>query len=91
VEVRRRSKELFRSAYMLEICAAVGDADRVNLTSLVARGGVAPAGYSGPIRRLADLGLLLHDRQPGDDHRERWYRPADSQLWVAARELATKR
>jgi hypothetical protein len=75
---------------MLEICAAVGDAGRVNLTSLLSNSGVAPAGYSGPIRRLADLGLLLRDPQPGDDHRERWYRPADSQLWVAARELVTK-
>ncbi len=39
------------------------------------------------IRRLAGLGLLLGDTRPSDDHRERWYRPAKSQLWIAAREL----
>jgi len=74
---------------MLEICAAIDRADgRVNLTTLVAGTGLSPSLYSGPLRRLADLGLLLHDPQPDDDHRERWYSPVKSQLWVAARELS---
>lgn len=75
---------------MLEICVALDPGlGRFNLTSLASAGGVAPASYSGPLGRLVGLGLLALDGpQPGDDHRERWYRPADSQLWVAARELA---
>lgn len=87
-EVRRRSKDLFRNAYMLEVCAAIDRAGgRVNLSLLISETGLAPSLYSGPIRRLAGLGLLLDDTRPGDDHRERWYRPAKSQLWIAAREL----
>jgi hypothetical protein len=87
--VRARSKDLFRHAYMLEVCASIERADgRVNLTALLAGTGLSPSLYSGPLRRLAGLGLLLEDPQPSDDHRERWYRPARSHLWLAARELA---
>jgi len=87
-EIRRRSKDLFRNGYMLEVCAAIDSAGgRVNLSALVEGTGLSPSLYSGPIRRLAGLRLLLDDPKPGDDYRERWYLPADSQLWVAARQL----
>lgn len=89
-EVRRRSKDLFGNAYTLEVCALVERSDdRVNLTTLLERADLSPSLYSGPLRRLAGLGLLLDAAQPGDDHRERWYRPADSHLWIAAQELTT--
>jgi hypothetical protein len=90
-KVRERSKELFRNSYMLEICAAIDRADgRVNLSSLIGGTHLSPSLYSGPLRRLARLGLLLDAPRPGDDHRSRWYEPAESQLWVAARELTTR-
>ncbi len=89
-DVRRRSKDLFRHRYMLEVCVAVGTHERVNLTTLLDGTGLSPSVYSGPLRRLASLGLLLDDQRPGDDHRERWYRPADSKLWLAARELTAR-
>ncbi len=80
---------MFRNGYTLEVCAAIDRADgRVNLSGLVEGTGLSPSLYAGPLRRLAGLGLLLHDPQPGDDHRERWYRAAKSQLWAAARELS---
>ena len=89
-EIRRRSKELFRNAYMLEVCAAIDKAGgRVNLTSLVGDSGLSPSLYSGPLRRLAGLGLLVDDPQPTDDRRERWYKPAKSRLWATARQLST--
>lgn len=89
-EVRRRSKDLFRNAYTLEVCALIERSqDRVNLTTLLEPVELSPSLYSGPLRRLAGLGLLLDATEPGDDHRERWYRPADSHLWMAARELTT--
>jgi len=88
-EVRRRSKELFRNGYTLEVCAAIAGADgRVNLSGLVEGTGLSPSLYAGPLRRLAGLGLLLRDQRPGDDHRERWYRAEKSHLWVTARELS---
>lgn len=90
-EVRRRSRDLFRHAYMLEICAKIDEAtsagERVNLTSLLGTTGLSPSLYSGPLRRLAGLGLLLDSERGGDDHREHWYEPVPSQLWDAAREL----
>ena len=86
--VRDRSKDVFRNRYMLEICAAIDrEDDRVSLSSLLEGTGLAPSLYSGPLRRLARVGLLLDDPRTGDDHRSRWYRPAPSHLWVAAREL----
>ena len=73
---------------MLEVCAAIDRAGgRVNLSALLEGTSLSASLYSGPIRRLAGLGLLLDDSRPSDDYRERWYRPARSQLWVAAREL----
>ena len=86
--VRKRSKELFRNSYMLEICAAMNPNDgRVNLATLVRDTGLSPSLYAGPLHRLVGLGLLLDDPRPGDDHRERWYLPVQSQLWAAARDL----
>lgn len=90
-EIRRRSRELFRNAYMLEVCAkievAATEGERVNLTSLLGTTGLSPSLYSGPLRRLAGLGLLLDSEQPGDDYREHWYEPAPSRLWETARDL----
>lgn len=87
-EIRRRSKELFRNSYMLEICAALADVeDRTNLMTLVDGTGLSPSLYSGPLRRLAGLGLLLDAQRADDDHRSRWYRPVESKLWDAARQL----
>ncbi len=86
--VRTRSKELFRNSYMLEVCVAVARADeRVNLTSLVEGTGLSASLYSGPVARLARLGLLVDDPRPGDDYRARWYSRADSWLWMAVQEL----
>jgi hypothetical protein len=89
-QVRRRSKDLFRNAYTLEVCALIERSDdRVNLTTLLGEEDLSPSLYSGPLRRLAGLGLLMDAGEPSDDRRERWYRPTESHLWLAARELTT--
>lgn len=73
---------------MLEVCAALDDVgDRTNLTQLIGSSGLSPSLYSGPIRCLRGLGLVVADQRPDDDHRERWFRPLDTQLWAAAKEL----
>lgn len=88
-QVRARSKALFGNAYMLEVCAAIARRDgRVNLTTLVSQADVSASVYSGPLRRLAEVGLLIEDPKPEDDRRERWYLPTKSRLWKAARDLA---
>lgn len=87
--MRERSKQLFGHRYMLEVCLAVGGTDeRVCLTDLASAAAVSPSLYSGPVRRLTDLGLLVPvARRPEDDHRTRWYQRAESSLWAATQEL----
>lgn len=88
-EVRDRSKRLFGNRYMLEVCVAVARAsDRVSLTHLATDGNVSPSLYSSPVSRLLQLGLLVEAPRADDDHRARWYKPAQSSLWQAAQELA---
>ena len=87
-EIRRRSKALFRNAYVLEVSAAITAGKRFTLTSLLGDSGLSPSLYSGPLRRLVELGLIADDPQPADDHRERWYRAVKSPLWATARALA---
>ena len=87
--LRTKSKKLFGNSYMLEVMVGVAESpDRVNLTQLLVGKGVSPSSYSGPLRRLADVGLLRLAPRNDDDHRERWYEAKDSPLWDAAVELA---
>jgi hypothetical protein len=87
-DVRERSKRLFGNSYVLEVCAALADVpDRTTLTALIGDSGLSPSVYSGPLRRLRGLGLIVADAHPDDDHRERWFRPADTRLWETAKEL----
>ena len=86
--LRDKSKRVFNNSYMLEVCLAIAQAsDRICLTQLLGDSGLSPSIYSGPISRLADLGLLVDARRPSDDHRARWYSRAPSSLWTAATEL----
>jgi hypothetical protein len=62
--------------------------DGRNLPTLVGDTGPSPSLYAGPLQMLVGLRLLLDDPRPGDDHRERWCSPVESQLRVAARDLA---
>ena len=74
---------------MLEVCASVAVADgRVSLASLLEDPDLSASVYAGPLKKLAELGLLLDAPLPGDGHRERWYVPTESQLWGAALQLA---
>jgi hypothetical protein len=43
--------------------------------------------YFGPLRRLAEVGLLEDEPRAGDERRQRWFRPIPSGLWAAAAEL----
>ena len=87
-EVRARSKQLFGNSYMLEVCAALDAVtERTNLTELLGVSGTSPSLYTGPLRRLRSVGLLIQDSRSEDDRRERWYRPAKTDLWRVALEL----
>jgi hypothetical protein len=87
-EIRDRSKNIFGNRYMLEVCAALADVqERTNLSSLIGESGMSPSLYFGPLRRLAEVGLLEDDSRAGDGRRERWFRPKPSGLWAAAVEL----
>jgi DNA-binding MarR family transcriptional regulator len=87
-DVRDRSKRIFGNRYTLEVCAALSQvADRTNLSALIGDSGLSPSVYVGPLRRLAEVGLLEPDMRPGDNRRERWFRPRPSGLWAAAYEL----
>jgi hypothetical protein len=87
-ERRERSKQLFGNSYMLELCAALDDVrERTRLTVLAEQSGIGPSLFSAPLRRLRQLELVLPDPHPDDDHRDRWFRPAQSSLWATSREL----
>ncbi len=89
-EVRVRSKRIFGNSYMLEVCAALDAVrGRTNLTELLGTSQMSPSVYAGPLHRLLSVELLIPDPRPGDDRRERWYRPAKVGLWRVARELVT--
>ncbi len=89
--IRERSKGIFGNRYMLEVCAAMSDVtDRTNLRALIGDSGLSPSVYFGPLHRLEEAGLLSATLRPGDDRRERWYRPHSSSLWMAAQELVSE-
>ncbi len=91
IGVRDRSKRIFGNRYMLEVCAALSEVtERTNLSLLIGDSGLSPSVYVGPLHRLEGVGLMRTDAHADDDRRERWYRPAPSGLWMAARELASK-
>ena len=91
MDTRTRSKILFGNSYMLEVCVGVAEVDdRVCLSSLLADSDLSPSVYAGPLKKLVQLGLLLDAPRPDDDHRDRWYAAADSQLWTAAVQLAER-
>jgi DNA-binding MarR family transcriptional regulator len=85
---RLRSKHLFGHSYMLEVCASMPSAgQRTKLSDLADAVDVSLSLCSAPVKRLVALGLLVEDRRPADDHRERWYVVTPSKLWPAAKEL----
>ena len=74
---------------MLEVCASIDGARRVNLTDLATQNGISSLSlYSVPFRRLLELNLLAVDEErPEDDRRSIWYRPTECGLWRTAKEL----